>query len=97
MKKAKNQVTEYIENIEENKNTGTNLILSGLGCVVTGKTHLACAIAHKVTAKDISVKFINVTSMVEEMKETFKTTDYIRVDFLIIDDFRQGKRHILGM
>lgn len=85
-KTAKDKAFEYAENINEILKTGTNLFLVGGGCVGTGKTHLACAIAHKVIEQNIPAKFINVTSMIAEIKEKFDISEFINVDLLIIDD-----------
>lgn len=90
-KTAKDKALEYVENIEELLKTGTNLFLVGAGCVGTGKTHLACAIAHEVIAKNIPAKFINVTSMIAEIKENFDTSEFASVDLLIIDDLGKEK------
>lgn len=89
--KAKKQAFDYSEKISEHLKSGTNLIFSGFGCVGTGKTHLACAIAQEVTKKDIPAKFINVTSMVAELKEKFNIFEYVNVDLLIIDDMGKEK------
>lgn len=85
-KTAKNKALEYAENISEILKTGTNLFLVGCGCVGTGKTHLACAIAHKVIEQNIPAKFINVTSMIAEIKGKFDISEFVNVDLLIIDD-----------
>lgn len=91
-KKAKQQADEYIKNIEKHQKRGTNLILSGFKKVGTGKTHLACAIAQELTKKDIPVKFINVTSMLEQIKETFNTFELTSTEILIIDDLGKEKK-----
>lgn len=88
---GKKQALNYADNIGEHLQTGMNLILAGSGCVGTGKTHLACAIAHEVMKKDVPVKFINVTSMIDDIKKDFSISEYINIDLLIIDDLGKEK------
>ncbi len=89
--KAKQQAIDYARNIKEHFETGTNLIFTGNGCVGTGKTHLACAVAQEVMKQGIPSKFINVTSMISEIKEKFDITEYLEVDLLVIDDLGKEK------
>lgn len=80
--KAKN----YVDNIDEVIKNGTGLIFAGNGCVGTGKTHLACAIANELLDKGYPVKVINVTKMIYQIKEDFNVDEYLKVPILLIDD-----------
>ena len=90
-KKAKETALDYADNIEKYLDTGTNLIIEGAGKVGTGKTHLACAIAQAVMQKGIPAKFINVVSMIAEIKENFQIKNFTDVELLIIDDLGKEK------
>lgn len=88
---AKTKALDYANNIEKYLETGTNLIIEGAGQVGTGKTHLACAIAQAVMQKGIPAKFINVVSMIAEIKESFQIKNFTDVEVLIIDDLGKEK------
>ena len=92
---AKEKAIDYAENIFAHLAFGTNLIIEGKGKVGTGKTHLACAIAHYAIEKVIPTKFINVVSMISDLKERTNIYKYIKnyaeVDLLIIDDLGKEK------
>lgn len=90
-KAAKAKALEYADNIENHLKNGTNLIIEGAGKVGTGKTHLACAIAQAVMQKGIPAKFINVVSMIAEIKENFQIKNFTDVELLIIDDLGKEK------
>lgn len=90
-KEAKAKALDYANNIEKYLETGTNLIIEGAGKVGTGKTHLACAIAQAVMQKGIPAKFINVVSMIAEIKESFQINNFTDVELLIIDDLGKEK------
>lgn len=83
---AYKRAKEYANNIDENLKNGTGLIFVGNGCVGTGKTHLACAIANNLLDRNYPVKVINVTKMIYQMKEDFKVDQYVKVPILLIDD-----------
>lgn len=83
LKKAKTRAKEYILELENNSK---NLIISGYGDVGTGKTHLAIAIAKEIIKNQLSVVFINSTSMFATMRKDFNINPYIDTDVLIIDD-----------
>lgn len=87
-KRAYKKAIEYAQNIESHIETGTNIIFIGQGCVGTGKTHLACAIANYVLDCGIPVIVLNVISLVNGLKEftpTFKK-ELQSVKVLLIDD-----------
>lgn len=88
---AKTKALNYANNIEKYLETGTNLIIEGAGKVGTGKTHLACAIAQAVMQKGIPAKFINVVSLIAEIKESFQIKNFTDVEVLIIDDLGKEK------
>lgn len=88
---AKKKAIDYAEHIEQYLDTGTNLIIEGAGKVGTGKTHLACAVAQEVMNRGIPAKFINVISMISEIKENFDVSKYIDIELLIIDDLGKEK------
>lgn len=90
-KQAKEKAIDYAQNIRQHLNKGTNLIIEGAYCVGTGKTHLACAIAQQVMQDGIPAKFINVISMIAEIKENFDITKYTDIELLIIDDLGKEK------
>lgn len=90
-KAAKAKALDYANNIEKYLETGTNLIIEGAGKVGTGKTHLACAIAQAVMQKGIPAKFINIVSMIAEIKESFQIKNFTDVEVLIIDDLGKEK------
>ena len=94
-KTAKQIAEYYADNIYANLAFGTNLVIEGLGKVGTGKTHLACAIAHKAIEQRVPTKFINVVSMISELKERMNIPKYIRTytdtELLIIDDIGKEK------
>lgn len=94
-KSAKQSAIDYAENIYAHLAFGTNLVIEGLGKVGTGKTHLACAIAHYAIEHGVPTKFINVVSMISELKERMIIPKYIRTytdtDLLIIDDIGKEK------
>ena len=86
-KQAKAAALDYANHIHENLESGKNLIIAGSGCVGTGKTHLACAVAQKVMENGVPAKFINVVSMISEIKESFSVKKFTDIELLIIDDF----------
>jgi DNA replication protein DnaC len=90
-KTAKKKAQEYAENIKDYLDKGTNLIIEGTDHVGTGKTHLACAIAQDVMQRGIPAKFINVISMIAEIKENFDIAKYTDIELLIIDDLGKEK------
>lgn len=83
---AYDTAVNYVKNIDEMLKQGTGIILVGKGCVGTGKTHLACAIANSLLNKGYPVKVINVAKMIYQIKENFKVDEYINVPILLIDD-----------
>lgn len=85
-KSALIQAKKYIKEKESILENGTNLIIEGRGCVGTGKTFLSCGIAQEFLKAGIPCKFINVTSMVAELKESFDISEFINVEVLVIDD-----------
>ncbi len=90
-KKAKNDAEKYANTIISGTNNGSNLVIVGNGDVGTGKTHLACAIANRLFSENIPAKFINITSMLSELRENFNASKYIKVPVLIIDDIGKEK------
>lgn len=93
--KAKLVAKEYAENIQAHLVFGTNLVIEGLGKVGTGKTHLACSIAHSTIEQGVPTKFINVVSMISELKDRTNIPQFIKsyanIDLLIIDDLGKEK------
>lgn len=87
-KQAKAAALDYAENIESHIKTGKNLIIAGSNCVGTGKTHLACAVAQKVMTLGFPAQFINVCSLISEIKtkEKFDVSKFCNIELLIIDD-----------
>lgn len=89
--RAKLVAKEYAENIYTHLSSGTNLVIEGLGDVGTGKTHLACSIAHAAIEQGIPTKFINVVSIISELEEQPNIPQFVKtyanIDLLIIDDF----------
>lgn len=87
-KSAFEKAVKYAENIKENVKNGTNIIFMGGGSYGTGKTHLACAIANKILDKGTPVKVLNITTLVDELKEfSQKFKDELKtVKVLLIDD-----------
>lgn len=88
---AKKKALDYVSNLNDYLQTGTNLIISGSGHVGTGKTHLACAVAQAAMRKGIPAMFINVVSMIAEIKENFDISKFADVELLIIDDLGKEK------
>lgn len=87
-KKAFDKAFKYAEEIKEHIKNGTNIIFVGGGSYGTGKTHLACAIANKILDNGIPVKVLNITTLVDELKEfsqKFKQ-ELKTVKVLLIDD-----------
>lgn len=76
----------YAQNIDKGLEEGTGIIFVGQGCVGTGKTHLACAIANNLLDRGYPVKVINVAKMIYQIKEDFKVDEYVNVPILLIDD-----------
>lgn len=89
--KAKKVALEYAKNIEQHLKTGKNLIIVGSTCVGTGKTHLACAVAQEVMGLGVPAQFINVCSMLSEIRENFDVDKFSKIELLIIDDFGKEK------
>lgn len=89
--KAKTIAQDYVKNIEQYLDNGKNLIIEGAGKVGTGKTHLACSVAQGVMQKGIPAQFINVVSMIAEIKENFDISKFADVELLIIDDLGKEK------
>jgi DNA replication protein DnaC len=86
-KEAFTKAQSYVDNIEQYLEDGTNLIFAGHGHVGTGKTHLANAIARDLMIlKGIPCKFINVVSLIAELKESFSIKEFVDIEILIIDD-----------
>lgn len=85
-KKAYDLAKNYTKNIDKALEDGTGIIFVGQGCVGTGKTHLACAIANDLLDRGYPVKVINVAKMIYQIKEDFKVDEYINVPILLIDD-----------
>ena len=83
---AFNRAKEYVKNIDKNIENGTGIIFVGSGCVGTGKTHLACAIANELLNNGYPVKVINVAKMIYQIKEDFKVDQYLNIPILLIDD-----------
>ena len=86
LKKAKQSAINYAQNIFANLKEGKNLVLAGYDSTGTGKTHLAVAIAKECFKKSVSVKFINSSKMINQIRQDFKTQRYINCQLLIIDD-----------
>lgn len=83
----------FVENFE--KEEGKNLIL--LGKPGTGKTHLACAVMHKIIANFIKpALFVNFSQKIAEIVGSYRATspkakneilsELAAVDLLLIDD-----------
>lgn len=83
---AYNKAKEYAQNIDKILKDGTGIIFAGNGCVGTGKTHLACAIANDLLNRGYPVKVVNVTKMIATIKEDFKIDEYLNAPILLIDD-----------
>jgi DNA replication protein DnaC len=84
---ALQKAKEYVEKIDDKFSNCVNLFITGNGKVGTGKTHLACSIANALMReRGIPCMFINVTNMIEDLKENFKIKPYVDVPILIIDD-----------
>lgn len=85
-KTALEKARQYTNNIDEYLESGTGLLIAGMGCVGTGKTHLACAAANNLLDRGYPVKVINSTRMIATIKEDFNIKPYIHVPILLIDD-----------
>ena len=86
LKRAKQSAMSYAQNIITNLKEGKNLVLAGYASTGTGKTHLAVAIAKECFKKSVSVKFINSSKMMNQIRQDFKTQRYLNCQLLIIDD-----------
>lgn len=90
LKKAFDKAKKYAELLPEIIEDGTNIIFEGHGCVGTGKTHLAYAIANYALETGIPTKVVNTTQLVDAV--SYSTLDkkikksLLDVPLLVIDD-----------
>lgn len=90
LKTAFNKAKKYAELLNDCLQDGTNIIFEGHGCVGTGKTHLAYAIANYALDNGVPTRIINTTQLVTALSyktvdENFKKSLY-SVPLLVIDD-----------
>lgn len=85
-KSAFQKCVDYSKNIETYLERGTGLFIAGNGCVGTGKTHIACAVANDLLDNGYPVKVINVAKMIYQIKEDFNVKPYLDALILFIDD-----------
>ncbi len=94
------QVKKYKDTLVENWLTGKNLLL--IGNFGTAKSFLKSGLCNFCTQeKKLSARYINITSLMDEIKSTFsdgtpKSADdviktHVDVDFLFIDDIDKEK------
>ncbi len=87
---ALNKAKKYAELLPEITEDGTNIIFEGHGCVGTGKTHLAYAIANYALDLAIPTKVVNTTQLVDAV--SYSSLDkkikksLLDVPLLVIDD-----------
>lgn len=90
LKKAFEKAKKYADLLPEILEDGTNIIFEGHGCVGTGKTHLAYAIANFALNSGIPAKVVNATELVNAV--SFSNLDkklkqsLLDIPLLIIDD-----------
>lgn len=81
---------KYADLLPEIIEDGTNIVFEGHGCVGTGKTHLAYAIANYGLDNGIPVKVVNSTELVNAV--SYSSLDVklkktlLNIDLLVIDD-----------
>lgn len=63
LKEALRKAKKYASLLPQMLEDGTNLIFEGHGCVGTGKTHLACAIANYALDSGIPTKVFSATNL----------------------------------
>lgn len=90
-KNGKEVAIKYTKGLKKHLKNCTNLLIEGAGKVGTGKTHLACAVAHEAMNNGIPAKFINVTSMLAEIREHFRIEEYSEIELLVVDDLGKEK------
>lgn len=92
-KKALSSVTRYVENWEQNRESGASLIFTGNPG--TGKTHLAVGIARKVMELSQTAMYTRVVEISQAVKETYSGNgkserqviqSFAVPDLLIIDE-----------
>lgn len=80
---------EYVRHWKEAAKENAGLLL--LGGVGTGKSYCACAIANALCEKDISVRFVNLAEVLNELQSCPDRNEVVRnlttCALLIIDDF----------
>lgn len=91
---ALNRVQAYADDFDTVRRRGGGMILCG--GVGAGKTHLACAAAHRVMAQGYTAYFTSVISAIRSVKETYRRDShitesaqigrFIAPDLLILDE-----------
>lgn len=95
---AFNAIIKYVENLEQNIESGTGLVLCG--SVGVGKTHLAVAVLKEAIKKGYSGLFQNAPGLMYRFNATYSTAETTEeallttlrdTKVLVIDDLGKGK------
>lgn len=87
---AYNKAKKYADLLPEIIEDGTNIVFEGHGCVGTGKTHLAYAIANYALDNGTPAKVVNATELVNAVSYSNLDKDLkkslLDIPLLVIDD-----------
>ena len=82
---------DYVADLENNIANGVSLIF--LGPCGTGKTHLACGIAHEAISRGHTALFVSVSTLIRKVRASWGTKTeeetlkvFTDCDFLILDE-----------
>lgn len=91
---ALQQASDYAREFSARRRLGTSLIFTGT--VGTGKTHLACGIAHALLRSGYTALFTTVGDLIRSLRDTWRKNShrtesdvldgYAAVDLLILDE-----------